>query len=155
MKSADGEDLCHHIYRENNTYADALANKARQSGDVLFLSDRFTAGLCNRIYAQVDGSSSDGTGGADVILFVSSNDHVLTADDPHAEVVAFAGIQFHASNAMQTESVAFLLAFFMLAISSIDTRRIECIREFLSVRIDNRDYKQLSEGMLDFLSSVL
>ena len=122
---------------------------------MLFLSDRFTAGLCNRIYAQVDGSSSDGIGGAGVILFVSANDHVLTADDPHAEVVAFAGIKFHASNAMQTESVAFMLAFFMLAIYSIDTRRIECIREFLTVRIDNRDYKHLSEGMLDLLCSLI
>ena len=45
--------------------------------------------------------------------------------------------------------------FFMLAIYSIDTRRIECIREFLTVRIDIRDYKQLSDGMLDLLSSFI
>ena len=88
----DGEDLFHHIFREHNTCADSLANKARQSGDVLFFSEIFKARPRLHTYAQVDGSSSDGVGGAGAIIFLSSNNHVLRADDPQAEVIACVGL---------------------------------------------------------------
>ena len=60
----DGDDFSHHIFREHNTYADALANKARPSGNVFNFSNRYMTQGCTRAYAQVDGSMNYGVGGA-------------------------------------------------------------------------------------------
>ena len=57
--ATDGDDFSHHIFREHNTYADALACKARASGNVFSFSNRYMTQGCTRVYAQVDGSMNE------------------------------------------------------------------------------------------------
>ena len=57
---------------------------------------------------------SGGAGGAGVIIFAPSDRHVITADDPQSEVIAFVGISFLAQNALETETVALVLAYALL-----------------------------------------
>ena len=86
---ADASDFTMHIYREQNTLADALANKARDYGTRWHFADTFDDNLIPTIYCQVDGSWREGHAGCGAILFAPSNPSDVRADDPDAEVLAF------------------------------------------------------------------
>ena len=73
---------------------------------------------------------NDGDGGAGAIICVSSDNDFLIADDSQSEVIAYAGLQFAASKALQTETVAFVLALSMLIAYFSDGRRVLRIPRF-------------------------
>ena len=93
-------------FREQTSYADALANKAMTHGIGFILRRMLSLGVYDHVYAQVDGSMSGGAGGAGVIVFAPSVKHAITAGDPQPGVIAFLGISFPAQNAVETETVA-------------------------------------------------
>ena len=129
--ATEGENVYQHIFREHNTYADTFANKARLCGNVFHFSETFETRGQDHVYAQIDGSMSEGTGGAGVILFISPSNLTFSPDDQRSEVIAFIGVRFLADDALQTETVAFVLAYALICLYFLDSAKANVCVLFL------------------------
>ena len=88
-------------------------------------------------------------------MFVSSATDTLLADDPRSEVLAYAGVQFPAGNALQTEVVAFVIAFSLHVIYSLDAKQVHRLQNVFDVPIENRNHINLTHSMLDLVGSFV